>query len=92
MLNNQKKQAMKIQMRNGYVLIKDEKLEDITTKGGIVLPQKWQRIATIVAVPDGETKFNVGDRIIKPIGKGTPITIDGEEYEAIRGNLLFARL
>ncbi len=79
-------------MVNGYVLVKDEKLEDITTKAGIVIPQKWQRIATIVAVPEGETKYKVGDRIVKPIGKGTPITLDGVEYEAIRGSLLFARL
>lgn len=79
-------------MVNGYVLVKDEKLEDITTKGGIIIPQKWQRVATIVAVPEGETKYRVGDRIVKPIGKGTPITIDGETYEAISGDLLFARL
>lgn len=79
-------------MVNGYVLVKDDKLEDITTKAGIVIPQKWQRIATIVAVPDGETRYGVGDRVIKPIGKGTPITLEGEEYEAIRGELLFARL
>lgn len=83
---------MKVEMVNGYVLVKDEKLEDITTKGGIIIPQKWQRIATIVAVPEGETKYSVGDKIIKPIGKGTPITLDGVEYEAIKGELLFARL
>ena len=82
----------KIKMINGYVLIKDEPIEENVTDCGIILPkQVFQRIAKIHAVGEN-SKFKVGEKIVKPIGKSTPVTIDDVEYECIKETLIFAKL
>lgn len=83
---------LNIQMLNGYVLIKDIQTEDIITKNGIIIPKdKYQRISEIYAVNEN-SKFKVGDVIIKPIGKTTPVKIDNIEYECIKETLIFAKM
>lgn len=83
---------MKIKMLNGYILIKDEPFTENVTEGGIILPNKgYQRVAKIHAVSK-DSKFKVGDLIVKPIGRTTPVTIDDIEYECIKESLIFAKL
>lgn len=79
-------------MKNGYVMIKDVPQEEKTTESGIILPKvRYNRIAEIVAVCDG-SKFKVGDIIVKPIGRSTPVTIDGVDYECIKEEIIFAKV
>lgn len=86
------KNKLNIQMLNGYVLIKDVQTEEITTKSGIIIPKdKYQRISEIYAVNEN-SKFKVGDVIIKPIGKTTPVKIDNIEYDCIKESLIFAKM
>lgn len=82
----------KIKMVNDYVMIQDLKLEDEVLDSGIIIPKaKYQRLAKVVVV-GAESKFKEGDVIIKPIGRSTPISIDGEYYECIKEGLIFAVL
>lgn len=78
-------------MKNDYILIRDMASVERRTESGIIVPlPKYQRIATVVC--SNSDNFNVGDTIIKPIGKGTPITIDGVAYEAINSKYIFATI
>ena len=82
-----------IEMQNDYVMVKDLEKEDTVTKNGLIIPaDKYQRLAKIVALPENETSLKLGDVIIKPIGRGTPVKLNGEEYECIKKALIFARL
>lgn len=82
-----------IEMQNDYVMVKDLEKEDIVTKNGLIIPSdKYQRLAKVVALPENETNLKLGDIIIKPIGRGTPVKLNGEEYECIKKSLLFARI
>ena len=82
-----------IEMQNDYVMVKDLEKEDTVTKNGLIIPaDKYQRLAKIVALPENETSLKLGDVIIKPIGRGTPVKLNGEEYECIKKALQKARL
>lgn len=79
-------------MKNGYVMLKDEPIVEEKTDSGLILPKaKYQRVASVVAVPEG-SRFNIGDKVLKPIGHSTPVTIDGEVYECVKEERIFARL
>lgn len=79
-------------MVNGYVLVRDNENAERQTAGGLILPpERYQRFCTIVAVPDSEENFKVGDVVLKPIGRGTPVTIDGVEYECIKATNIFGK-
>lgn len=89
---NLKPKAMKIEMKNGYVMIKDAPIVEERTESGLILPKmKYQRVAEVVAVPEGSS-FHIGEKILKPIGHGTPVKIDGVEYECVKEDKIFARL
>lgn len=83
---------MKIDMKNGYVMIKDEPIMEEKTESGIILPkQNYQRVAVVVAVCEG-SHFKVGDKILKPIGHTTPVRIGNKDYECLKEDRIFARL
>jgi len=79
-------------MLNGYVLIKDLPLKDTVTQSGIIIPKtNYQRMAKICAVSEN-SKFKVGEKIVKPIGKTTPVTINNVDYECIKETFIFAKI
>lgn len=79
-------------MLNGYILIKEMPLKETKTENGIIIPKlNYQRLCEVCSTYNG-SKFNIGDVIIKPIGKSTPIIIDGETYECIKETLIFAKM
>ncbi len=79
-------------MKNGYVMIQDVIPEERKTESGIILPkEKYNRVAKIIAVCE-DSKFNVGDLIIKPIGRSTPVRIDDVDYECIKEDIIFAKV
>ncbi|NCA67281.1 MAG: co-chaperone GroES [Clostridia bacterium] len=77
-------------MKNGYVLIKDIENVETKTASGIIIPSTSgrNRYAEIIAVPEG-SKYKVGDTIIKPIGKGTEVWLEGEIYESLKEDFIF---
>lgn len=79
-----------IDLKNGYILIQD--IKDTTLKSGLYVPdEKYNRFARVLAVGENSI-FNVGDVILKPIGRSTPIKLDGEIYETIREGFIFAKV
>ena len=80
---------MKMKMKNNYVLI--EELVQERTPSGIYLPQnKHNRVAKILAVDESDDDLTVGDIILKLIGKGTEIRMEGKYVEAIHRNNILA--
>lgn len=89
---NQPKKDATIKMLNGYVLLKDVIQRESKSKAGIILPDdKYQRVSVICAVGEN-SRFKIGDVIVKPIGKTTPIKLGNGEYECIKEELIFAKL
>ena len=92
-MENNENVALGVKMQNAYIMVKDVKNTETVTKSGIIIPRKkYQRLAKVVAVSENEKDIKVGDVIVKPIGRGTPVTIDGVEYECIKKDRLFAKL
>lgn len=80
-----------IEMKNGYILIQDIKYETITSSGLYVPDEQYNRFAKVLKVYEG-SKLKEGDIIIKPIGRSTPLTIDGVKYDCIKEGFIFAKI
>lgn len=79
-----------IDLKNGYILIQD--IKDTTLKNGLYVPdEKYNRFARVLAVGEGSI-FKEGDIILKPIGRTTPIRLDGKVYECLREGFVFAKV
>lgn len=78
-----------IEMKNGYILIKEIKN---TTQSGIMIPdEKYNRFAQVLKTC-ANSKLKEGDIIVRPIGRETPIKLNNETYYAIREGFIFAKL
>lgn len=80
-----------IELKNGYILIQDIKNETVTDSGLYVPDEQYNRFARVLKVYEGST-LKEGDIIIKPIGRSTPIKIDGIKYECIKEGFIFAKV
>ena len=79
-----------ISLKNGYILIQDIKNE--TTTSGIIIPDEtYNRFARVLKTYEGST-LSVGDIIIKPIGRTTPIKINDITYDCIKEGFVFAKV
>ena len=79
-----------IEMKNGYILIQDIKNE--STSSGLYIPEEqYNRFAKVLKTYEGST-LKEGDIILKPIGRSTPIKIDGVKYDCIKEGFIFAKL
>lgn len=79
-----------IELKNGYIIIQD--IKNITTQSGVCIPdEKYNRFSRVLKVGEN-SKLNVGDIVIKPIGRATPIKINGVVYDCIKEAFLFAKL
>lgn len=80
-----------IEMKNGYILIEDVK-DEIVNKSGLYVPdENYNRFARVLKTYSGSV-LNEGDIIIKPIGRTTPIKIDGIVYDCLREGFVFAKV
>ena len=70
-------------MKNGYIIIQDIKNEYINDTGIYVPDEKVNRFAKVL---------KEGDVIVKPIGRTTPIKINGEIYDCLREGFVFAKI
>lgn len=78
-------------MKNGYILIQDIKNETITDSGLYIPDEKYNRFARVLKTGEN-SKLKVGDVIIKPIGRTTPIKLNGVVYDCIRESFIFAKI
>jgi|TARA_R100000093_G_scaffold44795_2_gene23187 co-chaperonin GroES (HSP10) len=82
---------MAMKMKNDYLLIEDI-VEQKTNSGLWIPPDPKNRKAKVLEIADGEEDIEVGDVVLKGIGKGTSVRIDGKWLEAIHKNNLLAVL
>ena len=79
-----------IELKNGYIIIKDVVNEK--TQSGIYIPDdKYNRFARVLKVGEN-SKLKPGDVIIKPIGRTTPIKLNGVIYDCIKESFIFAKI
>ena len=79
-----------IELKNGYIIIKDVVNEK--TQSGIYIPDdKYNRFARVLKVGEN-SKLKPGDIVIKPIGRTTPIKLNGVIYECIRESFIIAKI
>lgn len=79
-----------IEMKNGYILIQDIKNKKVNEK--LYIPdEKYNRFARVLKTSDNSI-FNPGDIIIKPIGRSTPIKIEGIIYDCLKECFVFAKI
>ena len=77
-----------MKMKNKYVLIKDK--DSPRSPSGLWLPQStYERRAEVLEVGEDED-IHVGDTVLKTIGQGTEIRVNGEWVEAIHKNNILA--
>ena len=80
-----------IELKNGYILIQDIKNETITESGLYIPDEQYNRFARVLKTYEGSI-LNEGDVIVKPIGRSTPIKIDGVTYDCIKEGFIFAKV
>ena len=78
-------------MKNGYILIQDIKDENVTSSGIYVPDEQYNRFARVLKVYEGSV-LKEGDIVLKPIGRSTPLTIEGVKYDCIKEGFIFAKL
>lgn len=79
-----------IELKNGYIIIKDVVNEK--TQSGIYIPDdKYNRFARVLKVGEN-SKLKPGDIVIKPIGRTTPIKLNGVIYDCIKESFIFAKI
>ena len=79
-----------IELKNGYIIIKDVVNEK--TQSGIYIPDdKYNRFARVLKVGEN-SKLKPGDIVIKPIGRTTPIKLNGVIYDCIRESFIFEKI
>ena len=77
-----------MKMKNNYVLI--EEISELQTASGLWLPPDANNRRAIVLEISEDEEIKVGDEVLKNIGKGTQIRIEGKWVEAIHRNNLMA--
>lgn len=80
-----------VEMKNDYILIQDVKNEIVTESGLYIPDENYNRFARVLKTYEGSV-LSEGDIIIKPIGRSTPIKIDGKQYDCIREGFIFAKI
>lgn len=81
--------SIQVKMKNNYILIKD--IEERKAEGIILPSKKWNRTARVLAAGNNK-QVSKGDIIIKNVGKGTPMTINGIKMEMIHINHIILKL
>lgn len=80
-----------IELKNEYILIQDVKNETVTQSGIYIPNEQYNRFARVMKSYEGSS-LKEGDIVIKPIGRSTPIKIDGVKYDCIKEGFIFAKL
>jgi co-chaperonin GroES (HSP10) len=81
-----------MKMKNNYVMIQEITEEDHVSPSGIILSStRADRNRRAVVVNAGtSTELEEGDIVLKNLGKGTTMNLNGEDYEIINESQLIA--
>lgn len=82
-------EKIKLKMKNGYLLIK-ELTNETVTDAGIIIPDTSNNRKAFVLSTSKDSDISKGDIIIRSLGKGTPMTINGHKLEMIHENHVMA--
>ena len=86
----EKELEIPIELKNGYIIIKDITNEQTTS--GIYIPDdKYNRFSRVLKVGEN-SGLKPGDIIIKPIGRSTPIKLNGVIYECIKESYILEKI
>lgn len=80
-----------VEMKNGYILIQDIKNETVTPSGLYIPDEQYNRFARVLKTYEGSV-LKPGDVIVKPLGRTTPIKVDGVTYDCIKEGFIFAKV
>jgi len=80
---------MKMEMINDFVQLKELDKETKTESGIIVTSDKWGRRCEVISATE-ECQVTVGDIVLRNVGKGTNIELDGEEFEILHTDWIMA--
>lgn len=86
----EKELEIPIELKNDYIIIKDV-VNEKTTSGIYIPDDKYNRFSRVLKVGEN-SKLKPGDIVIKPLGRTTPIKLNGEIYECIKESFLFAKI
>ena len=78
-------------MKNDFVLLKELNKETETDSGIVYNSDKWSRKCEVVSTYKN-SPLHVGDTIVKNVGKGTDIELNGEKYEILHIDWIIATL
>jgi len=76
-------------MKNNFFLVR-ELPNETTLASGIYITEKYSRKATVLACSESENEIQVGDIVIRNVGRGTQITINDENLEMIHRDFIMA--
>ena len=78
-------------MMHDHILVEELNVERYSSSGLLLPEEKWQRKAVVMATPT-DSPVNVGDTIIRNMGRGTPININGQDLEIIHLDWVMAQI
>lgn len=79
---------MKIELNEGFVLLKEIRPDNMTESGIYITPVKWNR--KFMVIDSASELVDKNDIVFIEIGKGTDIKIDNEQYFLYRDENIMA--
>tara|TARA_R110001599_G_scaffold167251_1_gene357147 strand:- start:2371 stop:2616 length:246 start_codon:yes stop_codon:yes gene_type:complete len=80
-----------MKMKNKHLLVREIQIQQ-KTSGGLLLPkEKWNRIAEVVLVCN-DSILKPGDKVIRNVGRSTPIEFNKDQLEMIHEDWIMAKI
>ena len=86
-----KKGMTGVKMMHDHLLVEELRVERYSSSGLLLPEEKWKRRARVLCAPS-DCPVQSGDEIIRNMGRGTPITINGQELEIIHLDWVMAKI
>lgn len=80
-----------MKMKNNFVLLKEESLDKITDAGILLPSDRWKRRCRVLAAGP-ESSVRAGNLVLRNVGKGTDIEINGQMLEIVHEDWIIAVL
>lgn len=86
-----KKDMTGVTMMHDHLLVEELRVKRHSSLGLLLPEEKWRRRAMVLA-SSADCPVQPGDEIIRNMGRGTPITINGQELEIIHLDWVMAKI
>ena len=80
-----------MKMKNNYLLVREIRIQQKTSAGLLLPKEKWNRIAEVVLACDNST-LKPGNKIIRNIGRSTPVKFNDEDLDMIHEDWIMAKI